>query len=110
MCVCVFIEVLCLFSQDGAVSSQLQEAELEDVGGGESEQPLSWPNDSATDGSWPNNTAPPVRASLLSSIELNTPAPPTLTCRAAIRFLSITPCVHRFFSAGLSVPERCPPR
>ncbi|XP_031427370.1 rho guanine nucleotide exchange factor 12 isoform X3 [Clupea harengus] len=46
--------------QDGAVSSQLQEAELEDVGGGESEQPLSWPNDSATDGSWPNSTAPPA--------------------------------------------------
>ncbi|XP_048086323.1 rho guanine nucleotide exchange factor 12 isoform X1 [Alosa alosa] len=47
-------------AQDGGVSSQLSEADVDEVGGGESEQPLSWATDSAPDSSWPNSTAPPA--------------------------------------------------
>ncbi|KAL2095087.1 hypothetical protein ACEWY4_009806 [Coilia grayii] len=54
--------------QDGGVSPQLQESELEEVGGGESKTPLSWLGDSTTDGSWNNSTGPPASPCLNAGV------------------------------------------
>ncbi|XP_062392109.1 rho guanine nucleotide exchange factor 12 isoform X3 [Sardina pilchardus] len=76
--------------QDGGVSSQLSEADVDDVGGGESEQPLSWATDSAPDGSWPNSTALPAspypNAALPDSpCQRQTPChSPKTTCRGSV--------------------------